>query len=241
MINDLSIMNNSFCATNSTSYRAKITSKNIDKEFSQSIFTQFQNLKNSTPKIREALKKIDNIVVLKSAQSDTPDELSDVKRCIQGEANIAYGFVSKPDKAVVIIQDNHKRKNEALEGEMNTQGEDTLNHEIGHLVDDGLSSSSEFKSAYLKDLKRIEKMLKECPDLRFQGMTLNEILEYEKHYFEGSDFSRGISENDVTRRGLRENFAECFSTITDNHPSKINEIFAFLFPNTMQKTFEFVA
>ena len=62
------------------------------------------------------------------------------------------------------------------------------------------------------------------------------MLYYLRHYVDGVNFEDGISEEDITRTGLRENFAECFSTIVDEHPSEINSIYSELFKNTMEQT-----
>lgn len=216
-------------------------SKGVDNDFARSIFTSVERLRNSTPVISEAARKIENVVVLKDAQSKIPNGFDDIEKAVEGDANIAYGFVSKPSKSIVIIQDNHNRKNIELEGDIIAQGADTVNHEIGHVVDDGLSQSDEFKNAYLADLKTILSILSAYPDAKINDISLVEILKYQKHYLDGVNFTDGIDETDVTRRGLRENFAECFSTIVDSNHSKINGIFAALFPNSMQKTWELIA
>ena len=64
-------------------------------------------------------------------------------------------------------------------------------------------------------------------------MSYKKALTYFKHYLEGTNFSDGIDEKDVTARGARENYAEAFSIINDSNDNQSNEIFKELFPNTV--------
>lgn len=212
------------------------SSSDVGKKFQNSVFTELESIRSKYKKVNEALGTIDNVVVLKSANFSLPESFSATKKYIEDDAKDAYGFVSKEDKSLVIIEDNHKRKPEELEGSLYSQGQDTLSHEVGHLVGNNFSQTDSFKSAYCADLKNIEKMLSENTN----NAELKETLAYLKHYIEGVNFADGIDENDVTARGLKENFAECFSTVVDENPSKINEIYSKLFKNTMAVTKEFV-
>jgi hypothetical protein len=176
---------------------------------------------------------IHNVMVV--ANSDTPVDsvFSTINKFLKNDAADAYGFVSRNDSAIVINYDNHRRKPEMVEGALDTEGADTLNHEIGHILGNDFSQTKKFRKSYYADLKRIEKSLK-------KDVTLNQLLEYLKHYTEGADFSSKITKKDVTERGLKENFAECFSMIADTNPSQINQLYANLFPNSMKAAFEFV-
>lgn len=211
----------------------------VDSAFGKNVSDTIQRLQAFSPKTRAAISKIDNVIILKNSNSQMPDGFEKTKDKLEKYALDAYGFVSKPDRAIVLNQENHYRKDTSLEGSYQEQAADTASHELGHLVDDEYSTSDKFKSAYFMDLKNIEKMLKEG-EKEIQGHNLDEMLEYLKHYIEGADFSDGIDENDITREGLRENFAECFSTIMDANPSEINSVYAALFPNTMRETLNFV-
>jgi hypothetical protein len=184
------------------------------------------------------MSKIQNVIVLKDSQSEIPEEFARTKRKLDRYGQEAYGFVSKIDKAIVLNEQNHNRKDVSLEGNIDEQMMDTFTHEVGHLIDEEYSTSEEFKEAYLQDLKEIERKLQN--NEKVGSRDTEEMVVYLKHYMEGVDFSDGIDKNDITREGLRENFAECFSTIVDENPSEINEIYSSLFPNTMKQTLEFV-
>jgi len=211
----------------------------VDRDFQESVFNSMNNLNNFSDKTRNAVSKIDNVIILKDSDSAISDEFSNTKEKLDKYATDAYGFVSRKDKAIVINEHNHQRKDVSLEGSYADQAADTVTHEIGHLIDEELSTTDTFKNAYLKDLKNIENMLN-AGVTEIGGHDLRQMLVYLKHYMEGVDFSDGIDEKDITREGLRENFAECFSTIADTSPSEINGIYAALFPNTMQTTYNFV-
>ena len=214
-------------------------SNGVSDDFQKSVFESIENLSNFSDKTRQAVSKIDNVLILENSDSYIGDEFTKTKDKLDKYAVDAYGFVSRPDKTIVINEQNHNRKDVSLEGSHSDQAADTVTHEIGHLIDENLSTTDTFKNAYLTDLKNIEKMLK-AGVTEIGGHNLKEMLVYLKHYMEGADFSDGINENDITREGLRENFAECFSTIVDIKPSKINDIYAALFPHTMKATYDFV-
>ncbi|MCD7878461.1 MAG: hypothetical protein LUG16_00840 [Candidatus Gastranaerophilales bacterium] len=101
-------------------------------------------------------------------------------------------------------------------------------------MDTQYSSGDEFKKAYKSDIENIYKQLQENPQQKIgnSDMSYEDAIEYFDHYIEGVDFSDGISDEDITTRGLRENFAEAFSIIEDSNQNKSNEIFKELFPNT---------
>jgi len=210
----------------------------VDKDFQQSVFRAVKNMENFSSKSHKAVSKLQNVIILKNSDSFIPDSFSKTRNKLQTLAQDAYGFVSKSDNAIVINENNHLRKDCSFEGSLSEQASDTLTHEVGHLMDEEFSTSDSFKNAYLKDLKNIEKLQKEKQDIL--GENIDEMISYFKHYMEGVDFSDGIDEKDITREGLRENFAECFSTIADSSPSKVNSIFSSLFPNTMKETYRFV-
>ena len=184
-----------------------------------------------------------NLIILSSPDAKQISEMKELdeedKRLlmeyISGDAKDAYGFYSKKAKTFVFIESNHARKDKNLEGSVSEQGADTLTHEFGHLVGNKNSESQEFRSAYLADLKEIEAKLKENPNQKIgdSDMTYKEALVYFDHYIEGTDFSDGIDEKDVTARGARENYAEAFSIVNDQNENYSNEIFKELFPNTV--------
>ena len=212
----------------------------VSKEFEENVFQSIEALENFSPFAREAISNFDNIIILKDKDSQMPDTFTKTKNKFENYALDAFGFVSKSEKAIVLVQDNHNRKNAALEGNVASQGGDTITHEIGHLIDKELSSTDEFKAAYMNDLKNLYTLLQD-DNSEVCGENLKDMMVYLKHYVEGVNFEDGIDETDVTREGLRENFAECFSTLADSNPTKINEIYASLFPSTMAVTREFVA
>ncbi len=210
-------------------------SDGVSSECSDSIFSGLQTMSRYSENVSNALSQIDDVIILKSKESKIPTQFKKTKEKFEKFALDAFGFVSKKENAIVLVQENHNRKRVELEGDVVSQGEDTLTHEVGHLVDKELSTGKKFKKAYLSDLKQIYSLLQNG-NAKVCGENLNDMLEYLKHYTEGVDFSDGIDGDDITREGLRENFAECFSTIVDSHPTKINKIFSALFPNTMQAT-----
>ena len=225
-------------AINNTANRNQFTfsiSNGVTDAFSEGICDTVDMLSQYSDVTRNALGNLDNIIILESKDSDISDEFSATENKFHKYALDAYGFVSKDDNAIVIVEENHGRKDVSLEGSRTNQGADTAAHEIGHLIDNELSSTEEFKQAYLADLEAIEAMLQN-PNAQIKGHDLREIIFYLRHYVDGVNFEDGISEEDITRTGLRENFAECFSTIVDEHPSEINEIYSTLFKNTMAQT-----
>lgn len=214
-------------------------SNGVSGEFSNSIFETVTRLKEVSPVISAAMSDFSNIIILENAESFLPEEYFKTSQKLNNYATEAYGFVSKDDDALVIIQQNHNNRNLDLEGDICSQAADTFAHEVGHYIDDEFSTSDDYKKAYLADLKHISSMISDS-DKKVCGEDLSASIYYLKHYLTGVNFEDGISEEDITRTGLRENFAECFSTLVDENPSKINEIYAELFPNTMSKTAEFI-
>lgn len=209
-----------------------------DYRVAKNVYATAQRLRTFSPKTKNAMEQLQNVIVLKDSQSDFPEGFSNTKAKLAKYGEDAYGFVCKPDSAIVINEQNHKRKDCSLEGNIADQASDTLSHEVGHLIDKEYSTSESFKQAYLQDLTDISKKLDEA-----EGDELSDLkatIYYFKHYMEGVDFSDGIDEKDITREGLRENFAECFSTIVDDKPSKVNSIYTYLFPHTMKQTLDFV-
>lgn len=215
-------------------------SDGVNNDFEESIFSCAENLKGFSDVAKSAMDEIDNIIILKNKNSTLPSEFSATENKFIKYASDSYGFVSRKDAAIVVIQDNHNRKNIELEGSLEEQAADTFAHEVGHIIDKELSTTEEFKKAYLADLKNIHSILQENPNQEIYGENLKEILTYLEHYIDGVNFEDGISEDDITRTGLRENFSECFSTIVDTNPSKINGIFSTLFTNTMAQTRAFI-
>ncbi|MBQ9246788.1 hypothetical protein IJ182_11050 [bacterium] len=212
----------------------------VSEEFEKNIFQSIENLTKFSSASNQAISNFDNVIILKNADSDMPDSFTRTQEKLDKYARDAFGFVSKSERAIVLVEDNHKRKNTRLEGDVVSQGGDTITHEIGHLLDKEYSTTNEFKEAYLQDLKAIHSMLQD-ENAEVCGENLEEMIVYLKHYIEGVNFEDGIDETDITREGLRENFAECFSTLADSNPTKINEIYSTLFPHTMEVTRQFVA
>lgn len=215
--------------------------KKVDKDFAKNTIEQYEYLcahsKNPCAK---------NLIILSNPNDINQIDAfgDDIKQYFAGDGEIAYGLYSKKYDTIFITESNHERKVEALEGKKETQGADTLTHEYGHLLDKGASQSASFREAYLKDLKNLEKMLNENPNQTIGNstMTANEALEYFKHYLEGTDFADGIDENDLTKRGLREGFAEAFSSVFDSKRSEVNAIYEELFKNSCETVREiFVA
>lgn len=219
-------------------------SDGVDSQFAQNVIEQYADLSENN-------KKVSNVIVLSSPDTKEVEEMEElddkdkavITDYIKNGASDAYGFYSKKSDSIVIIQSNHNRKETKYEGELAEQGADTMLHEYAHLLDTNISSSDEYKEAYYNDLKALEKQLKENPDAKIAGsdMTYKEAMVYFDHYYEGADFSDGIDKSDVTRRGLRENFAESYATVKDNKQSEVNEIYSALFPNTTEFVREYVA
>ena len=214
-------------------------SDGVTTDFANSVLVSASNLNNYSSVTQAAMEDLENIIILKDKDSAISDEFASTRDKFVNYASEAYGFVSRGDNAIVIVEDNHHRKNVELEGSLEEQAADTFSHEIGHIIDKELSTTEEFRKAFLKDLEVIHTMLIN-PNAQIEGENLRESLFYLKHYVEGVNFEDGISEEDITRTGLRENFAECFSTIVDTNPSKINKIFSTLFTNTMEQTRAFI-
>ena len=214
-------------------------SEGVGTDFANSICSCATDLSGFSSVTEQAIDGIENIIILKDKDSVISDEFASTRDKFVNYASEAYGFVSRKDKAIVIVEDNHHRKDVELEGSIEEQAADTFAHEIGHVIDKELSTTEEFRKAFLKDLEAIHAMLIN-PNAQIEGENLRESLFYLKHYVEGVNFEDGISEEDITRTGLRENFAECFSTIVDTNPSKINKIFSTLFTNTMEQTRAFI-
>ena len=219
-------------------------SDGVDSDFADNVISQYASMAQNHD-------TVSNVIILSApdtAQVDDIKELDDdtkdtIKEYINGGASDAYGFYSKKSDSIVLIQSNHERKDTNYEGSISEQGADTMLHEYAHLIDKDISSSADYKKAYFNDLKAIEKQLNENPDALIPGsdMTYRDAMVYFDHYYEGADFSDGIDKSDVTRRGLRENFAESYATVYDNKESKVNEIYASLFPNATNYVREFVA
>lgn len=219
-------------------------SDSVDSQFAQNVIEQYADLSANN-------KKVSNVIVLATPDTNQIEEIKEIddkdkavlKDYIENGASNSYGFYSKKSDSIVIIQSNHNRKETKYEGELAEQGADTMLHEYAHLLDKNISSSDEYKQAYYEDLKAIEKQLKENPNAKIAGsdMTYKEAMVYFDHYYEGADFSDGIDESDVTRRGLRENFAESYATVKDNQRSEVNDIYSTLFPHTTEFVREYVA
>lgn len=212
----------------------------VNKDFANNTIKQYGLLlQNSSANVQP--KKL---VILKNAENASKlNGLGEASQTnFEGDSKIAYGLYDKKADTIFILEDNHQRKDTSLEGDITSQGADTLTHEFGHLLDLGVSSSEAFKSAYKKDLENIFASLNDNPDNKIgnSDMTIKDGIEYFKHYLEGADFTDGIDESDITKRGLRENFAESFSIIFDGEKSEVNEIYGELFKNSInavQKVF----
>ena len=219
-------------------------SDKADSRFAKNVIDQYVSL-------AEDNRKVSNVIVLSSPDVSEIEEIKElddktkavITDYIEGGASDAYGFYSKKADSIIIIQSNHGRKETKYEGELAEQGADTMLHEYAHLLDTNISSSEAYKEAYYNDLKEIERHLKENPDEKIAGsdMTYRDAMVYFDHYYEGADFSDGITKDDVTRRGLRENFAESYATVCDNCESGVNAIYSELFPNSTAFVREFVA
>ena len=175
-------------------YNVTVSGKS-NEAFNDNIFRTIDRIGQYSETTANAIDDFSNVIILKDKTSEIPEEYFSTAEKLDKYASEAYGFVSKDDSAIVIIQDNHQRKNVALEGNIEEQGADTIAHEIGHLVDDELSTTDSFKKAYLTDLKRIEKMLS-TENASICGEDLKTTLIYLKHYMESVNFEDGISEDD---------------------------------------------
>ena len=210
----------------------------VDRQFATNVISQYKKLCQQTGGAQA--KKL---VILSEANDikDIAQNYQQLAGYLDGDAKIAYGVYARKDDTICIIQNNHKRKVEEYEGDLNAQGSDTLTHEFAHLLDKEYSKSQTFRQAYLEDLKEFEKNLKENPDetIGDSDMTYAQAKEYFKHYIEGTDFTDGIDEKDITRTGARENFAESYSTIFDSSPSEVNDIYSDLFGNSVEAVRQF--
>ncbi|MBR6163729.1 hypothetical protein IKQ26_07570 [bacterium] len=219
-------------------------SDGVDSAFAENVISQYASLAKNHD-------TLSNVIILSSPDVKQVEEIKElddktkatIKKYLSGAAQDAYGFYSRKSDSVVLIQSNHERKDTKYEGEIAEQGADTMLHEFAHLLDKNISMSEGFITAYYQDLKDIEKHLKENPDDVIPGsdMTYKDAMVYFDHYYEGADFSDGIDEADITRTGLRENFAESYATVYDNQKSKVNDIYSSLFPHTTDFVREFVA
>jgi len=213
----------------------------VDDNFALNVISQYEKLCQQTG--GQQAKKL----VILSEASDVEDIAQDYEQLaeyLENDAKIAYGVYAKKDDTICIVQNNHKRKEKKYEGDLNSQGSDTLTHEFAHLLDKEYSKSHIFRNAYLQDLRDFGRNLKKNANKKIAGsdMTYEEAKEYFKHYIEGADFTDGIDEKDISRTGARENFAESYSVIFDSNPSKINAIYSNLFGNSIKavKSFLFV-
>lgn len=210
----------------------------VSDDFAYNIMDSYQSL---TDKYNNA--GVENLIILSSPDVKQISEMKELDEedkkllmeYISGDAKDAYGFYSKKAKTFVFVESNHERKDKVLEGSVAEQGADTLTHEFGHLIGNKNSESEEFRNAYLADLKAINEKLKENPDQKIgnSDMSYKEALSYFDHYIEGTDFTDGIDEKDITARGARENYAEAFSIINDKNNNESNEIFKELFANSV--------
>ena len=134
-----------------------IIKDSVDYDFANNIINQFNNLIDTFGN-----EGVEKLVILQNAKDskELADLCPELSKSLDGEASIAYGIYDKKDKAICIIQDNHRRKDEKYEGSIFEQGSDTLTHEFGHLIDKKFSQSRSFKKAYKKDLENFEKELK---------------------------------------------------------------------------------
>ncbi len=211
-----------------------IVKDTVDKDFADSAIKQFNYLTDTFGN-----HGIDKLVILKSASEigELKDFCPKLEKSLGDDASIAYGVYDKKDKAICLIQDNHKRKDFKYEGTIAEQGSDTLTHEFGHLIDKKYSKSKSFKNAYRTDLEEFARNLEENPDRKIANsdMTYKEAKDYFKHYIEGAYFSDGIDNSDVTKTGRREQWAEAFSIAFDQSENKANAIHKALFKNTYNK------
>lgn len=217
-----------------------ISKKSVDSDFANNVIGQFGKLSESFGD-----GGVNKLVILESADDakDLADVCPNLSLRLRGPASIAYGIYDRRDKAICIIQNNHKRKDVQYEGDIAAQGSDTLTHEFGHLIDKGYSASKKFRKAYKKDLKKFEKNLRKNPfdNVGNSDMTYEEARFYFKHYMEGAHFFNGINKKDVTRRGLREQWAECFSIAFDSSENEANEIHKELFGNSYKALCDMLA
>lgn len=214
--------------------------KDASKDFAKNIQNKFEELSTIYD-----VGKVKNIVILYDADAEAIKNLTGIDETdkellmdyISDDAKDAYGFYSKKAQSFVFIEKNHGRKDKSLEGTISEQGADTLAHEFGHLFGNENSKSSTFRAAYLTDLKAINEKLVQNPNAKIgdSDMTYKEAIEYFDHYLEGVDFSDGISEDDVSITGAKENYAEAFSILNDSFNNESNNIFAELFSNTLEQ------
>lgn len=207
--------------------------KKVDEEFANNIISQYEKLSSI---FNDGTVK--NILILNKPSDikKMAEEHRKISRFLQGKGKIAFGLHTKKDDTICIIQSNHKRKDKDYEGDFDTQGADTLTHEFGHSVDNRYSRSEDFKTAFLADLLEFERNLLVNPNEKIEGsdMTYKEAKEYFKHYLEDVDFSNGIDKRDLSREGLRENFAESFSIAFDSSKSEVNDIYTSIFSNSVE-------
>lgn len=215
-------------------------SKDTSVDFAKNIKEKFEELATIYD-----VNEIKNIVVLNEADAEAIENLTGIEQSdkdllmdyVSDDAKDAYGFYSKKAQSFVFIEKNHERKNKSLEGDIAEQGADTLAHEFGHLFGNEKSKEEDFRNAYLKDLKNLEKQLNENPDKKIgkSDMSYQEAIRYFDHYMEDVDFSDGIDENDITITGAKENYAEAFSILNDSFDNDSNDIFAEIFSNTIEE------
>ena len=214
--------------------------KKVDEEFANNIISQYEKLSN----IFED-SGVRNILILNKPSDikKMADEHRKISRFLQGKGKIAFGLHTKKDDTICIVQSNHKRKDEDYEGDFDVQGADTLTHEFGHSLDTKYSRCEKFKTAFLADLLELERNLLVNPKEKIEGthMTYKEAKEYFKHYLEDVDFSDGVDKRDITRAGLRENFAETFSILFDSSESAVNDIYSSIFANSIEAVQELLS
>lgn len=214
--------------------------KKVDENFAKNIIAQYEKLSSifSEDGVR-------NIIILNKPSDikKMEGEHKKISKFLQGKGKIAFGLHTKKDDTICIVQSNHKRKDEDYEGDIDVQGSDTLTHEFGHCIDSKHSRSEKFKSAFLADLLEFERNLLVNPKDKIDGsdMTYKQAKDYFKHYLEDVDFSDGIDRRDITRAGLRENFAESFSVLFDSSESEVNDIYSSIFLNSIQAVQDLVA
>jgi hypothetical protein len=120
--------------------------KDVDTDFANNVIEQYQSLCQFSN--GEKAKKLVILEDVKDIEK-IEEEYQALAQYLKGDASIAYGIYSKKDDAICIIQNNHQRKEKEYEGDITQQGADTLTHEFAHLLDEGLSQTSLFESAFL--------------------------------------------------------------------------------------------
>ena len=141
-------------------------SKDTSLNFAENIKQKFEELATIYD-----VNNVRNIVILNDANAEAIKDLTGINEAdkellmdyVSDDAKDAYGFYSKKAQSFVFIEKNHGRKDKSLEGAIEEQGADTLAHEFGHLFGNEKSKETDFRSAFLKDLKAIEKKLIENP------------------------------------------------------------------------------